>query len=61
MKRAIACTLLAVTAVGCSKTDKFIVDDGLCYRERTERTLGLPLSTSTQLATPKSCGIEADQ
>lgn len=60
--RRVAATILAFIALGlttsCSTVNnQFVVENGLCYRVRTTKTLGMQTRKEKVLAVPENCGL----
>ena len=56
MKRLAAIALAVVCLTGCSSSDtEFHIRDGVCYRTRTHRTMGMQTSKSTVQAIMSNC------
>lgn len=53
---ATAVTVMSLSACG-STTNDFTIENGLCYRLRTEKTLGVQTYKQKVLAVPANCGL----
>lgn len=57
MKR-LALGLIAVLALSaCSTNNDFVIENGLCYRIRTETRIGIQTYQQKTAAVPQNCGL----
>ncbi len=57
MRKIVITVALLASLAGCSVSNRFEEQNGICYRTRTEKFLGIQYSQQTVGAVPQNCGL----